>query len=311
MDSRTDKYYDENTVGTRTQRNNQLYKEITQTELDNFELKSNATVIGNNKGNNIDVEKIKSILDTHYNDVPRRRSIKLETPEEIETPKTAEETKEYDINVVLDKAKEEKIEDYKEDRSRKLRDTQFDILSNLNIDPKEYIEDYEEENLKDDSKDKTGASEDLQKLIDTITLNENDIKKEKIKIEESVTIKKADEPEEEEDSTESTGNPLDIFEDLKGDENTTVLEGLQEKTEKMIDEMQKTTDVPKASKENAPSSLDNTFFTKTNSFKKEDFEEYEDFKDVDKPVNAFVKVIIVILVLIFIAGVVILVKQFI
>lgn len=314
MNSRTDKYYDENTVGSRTQRNNQLYRDINQTELDSFELKSNATVIGNNKGNNINVEKIKSILDTHYNDVPKRRSIKLEEPEEIELPRPAQETKEYDINVILDKAKGEKIEDYKEDRSKKLRDTQFDILNNLNIDPKDYIEDYEEDVPKDDSKDKTGAADDLQKLIDTIALNENDIKKERIKIEETVSIKEVPEATKETpviEEDDEDGSPLDIFEELKGGEDTTVLEGLQEKTEKMIEEIQNTTNISPAVKESATTSLDNTFFTKTNSFKKEDFEEYEDFSDVEKPTSIFVKLIIVILVLIFIAGVVILVKQFI
>ena len=207
MDSRTDKYYDDNTIGTRTKRNDQLYKDINQTELDNFELKSNATVIGNNKGNSIDVEKIKSILDTHYNDVPRRRSIKLEKPEDIEVPKKPEETKEYDINVILDKAKEEKVEDYKEDRAKKLRDTQFDILNNLNINPKDYIEDYEDDLPKNDNVDKSGASQELQKLIDTITLNESDMQKEKIKIEESVSVKKVKDETEEEDSS---GDPLDI-----------------------------------------------------------------------------------------------------
>ena len=71
------------------------------------------------------------------------------------------------------------------------------------------------------------------------------------------------------------------------------------------------TEEVKPVKESAPSSLDNTFFTKTNSFKKEDFEEYEDFKDVNKSPSVFVKIIIVMLILVFIAGVVILVKQFI
>ncbi len=320
MDSRTDKYYDDQTVGTRTQRNNQLYKEINQTQLDNFEIKSNATVIANNKGNSIDVEKIKSILDTHYNDVPRRRSIKLEKPEEVEVPKKpVEETKEYDINVILDKAKGEKVEDYKEDRAKKLRNTQFDILNNLNIDPKDYIEDYEEDLPKDDNKDKTGASDDLQKLIDTITLNENDIKKEKIKMEETISVKQVD--DESEDTESSTGDPLDIFEDLKGSEDTTVLEGLQEKTEKMIEDMHKTTSTPLVQKEDdlkdnvvkesATTSLDNTFFTKSSKFKKEDFEEYEEFNDVDKKTSPIIKIVIVLLIIIFIVGVVILVKQFI
>ena len=79
MDSRTDKYYEKDikTVPSRTSRNQELYKEISKTELNNYEVRSNATVIGEGKGN-IDVEKIKSILDTHYKDAPKRKSIKLE-----------------------------------------------------------------------------------------------------------------------------------------------------------------------------------------------------------------------------------------
>ena len=58
MDLRTDKYYEENikTVPSRTSRNQELYKEISKTELNNYEVRSNATIIGDNKGN-IDVEK--------------------------------------------------------------------------------------------------------------------------------------------------------------------------------------------------------------------------------------------------------------
>ena len=103
MNSRSDKYYDKNvSVGSRTARNNQLYKEISKTEIDNFEVRSNATVIGNNRGS-IDVEKIKSILDTHYNDVPKRRSIQLEKNEEQRPTKSPiYETKEYDIVIYGD-----------------------------------------------------------------------------------------------------------------------------------------------------------------------------------------------------------------
>ena len=112
MEHRVDKYYEEGKILSRTSRNQELYKQISKTELDNFEVKSNATVIGDNKGN-IDVEKIKSILDTHYKDAPKRQSIKLNT-EAIPVTKT-EETKEYDINVILDKAKEDKEDNYAEE----------------------------------------------------------------------------------------------------------------------------------------------------------------------------------------------------
>ncbi|MBQ6841554.1 MAG: hypothetical protein IJO63_05545 [Bacilli bacterium] len=288
MNSRVDKYYDNSiNVGSRTARNNQLYKEISKTELDNFEVKSNAKVIGNNRGGNIDVEKIKSILDTHYNDVPKRRSIQLEKPKQEEKPKPIFETKEYDINVIIDKAKEGKVESYSEARAKKLRDTQFDILSNLNINREDFIEDYDgdSEYSKSPSREDSTAARKLEELINTIALNEQDMKKEKEKM--------INEVKEKDDNTD----PLDIFEDLKGDENTAILEGLQEKTERLIEKIEKTT------------SLDNSFFTKSTQFKESDF---EDFKDLEEKEGSgiFIKVIIALLVVAFVVGLVILVKSF-
>ena len=67
-------------IPSRASRNQELYKEISKTELDNYEVRSNEAVIGDNKGS-IDVEKIKSILDTHYKDAPKRRSIAIEDEE--------------------------------------------------------------------------------------------------------------------------------------------------------------------------------------------------------------------------------------
>lgn len=271
MNSRVDKYYDEAEVSnTRSSRNKELYKEISKTELDNYEVKSNATVIGENPGN-INVEKIKSILDTHYNDAPKRRSIRVDVPEEEAPKKAVFETKEYDINVIIDKAKEDKVENYSEDRVKKLRDTQYDILNNLDIKKEDYIEDYEEDDM-EVKKERT--SKELEELINTITLKEKDLKKE-----------------------DTDTNPLDIFEDLKGSENTAILNGLQEKNEKIMEDMEKT------------ASVDDSFFTKSNSFKEKDF---DDFKDVDGngKSGAIVKVIIAILVIVFIVGIIILVKSF-
>jgi len=292
MNSRVDKYYDNNKkVESRTVRNNQLYKEISKTELENFEVKSNATVIGNNRGS-IDVEKIKSILDTHYNDAPKRRSIQLETPKQEVKAKPIFETKEYDINVILDKAKESKVESYNEARSKKLRDTQFDILSNLNINREDFIEDYDGDgDIKySESREDSTAARKLEELINTITLNEQDVKKEKEKIINEVSRKN-------ESINDESTDPLDIFEDLKGDDNTAILEGLQEKTEKLIEKIEHTT------------SLDNSFFTKSNSFKETDF---EDFKDIEEKegTGIVIKIIIALLVVVFLVGVVILVKSF-
>ena len=88
MSSRMNKYYEEpENLMTRTTRNQDLYKDISKSELENYSIKSNATILGDNK-NEIDVEKIKKILDTKYNEVPKRKTIKIEEEEEeiIEKP---------------------------------------------------------------------------------------------------------------------------------------------------------------------------------------------------------------------------------
>ena len=199
MSSRMTKYYDEPEItNSRYHKNEELYKEISKSELNSYDVKSNATILGDNK-NEIDVEKIKKILDTKYNETPKRRSIRLETEELVEEER--EITKEYDINVILEKAREQKQDNYEEERLKKLRDTQFDILKNLNIAEKED----EEEDLEEDN---------LKTLINTIALNEH--------------------------KNNEDSSPLDILSDLKGNDDTEVLKGLKEEIEKDDEELDKT-----------------------------------------------------------------------
>ena len=58
--SRLDKYSDDKKM-SRVTRNEELYKEIKDSELDGYNIRSNATVIGNQEPE-IDIEKIKKIL---------------------------------------------------------------------------------------------------------------------------------------------------------------------------------------------------------------------------------------------------------
>lgn len=278
MDLRTDKYYEEDikSVPSRTSRNQELYKEISKTELNNYEVRSNATIIGDNKGN-IDVEKIKSILDTHYKDAPKRKSIKLENIEE--TVKPVEETKEYDINVILNKAREDKEENYSEERNKKLRNTQFDILSSLNLDEEEEKKETESRSIKEEN-----ASE-LQELINTISINEKAIK-----------------------DIQNGDDPLSLFEDLKGSDHTQTLKGLKD-NEDLIEQTKETIfETVDKNEDEKTTSLDKSFFTKSTNFKKEDFEDFSDIEDGKSSV--FVKIIIALLIIVFIAGAIILVKSF-
>lgn len=222
MSSRMNKYYEEpENLVTRTTRNQNLYKDINKSELENYSIQSNATVLGDNK-NEIDVEKIKKILDTKYNETPRRKTIHIEEePEEIIEH---EDTKEYDIKAILEKAKEEKIVSYEEDRLKKLRDTQFDILKNLNT-TETVVKDQESDNL--------------EKLINTISINE--------------LQNKNDEP--------------DLFDDLLGD--NTQIQDVKE-SEDISQENQIIVE------DDSEDELEESMYTKSNAIDNRDFEDVEE-----------------------------------
>ena len=227
MKTRMEKYYDnhEEAIGSRAKRNEELYKDINKSEIDKFEINSNATILADS-GNNIDVEKIKKILDTKYKEAPKRRSIVLDDIEEDEDI-LLEKTREYDINAILEKAREQKEYDYEKDRLKKIRDTQFDILKNLNLKEENELEETGENNL--------------MTLIEVIN--------------------------EKEKNKQNDIDPLDILTDLKGNENTIVLDGLKEEVENTIT-IEKEED----------KKIDDSFYTASVNFTQSDFDDFNDFR---------------------------------
>lgn len=268
MNSRMTKYYSEDEFKeTRYHRNEELYKEISKNEIDNYDIKSNATVIGDNK-NEIDIEKIKKILDTRYNDAPKRKSIRLETVEEEVEEK--EPTKEYDINVIIEKAREQKTESYEEERLKKIHNTQFDILKKLDVYKK--ADNSKEENV----------DENLKNLINTIAINEHKNKGE--------------------------SNPLDMFSDLKGSGNTEVLDGLKEDVDTEIQKIVKEEE-EKNKTSNFDTKMVNSFYTTSNALKADDFEELDDdFRKSVESNNIIIKILIILIVIVFLIGIGLLIK---
>lgn len=278
MNTRENKY--SNNVGmSRVAKNDDLYKQINNSELDNFNVRSNATVIGNQE-REIDVEQIKKILDKRYNSAPKRRSIRIEERPH-ENIISDEPTKEYDLTKVLEKAKDEKVETYEENRAKKLRNTQYNILSNLNIDGEEKEE------------VKATPEENLMNLINTITINE---------------AKKL----EEKNSNSNDIDPLDILSDLKGDDDTQVYESMET-------EVTKITEIKEKDKENNnqitevknknQEKLDNSFYT-SNLFKKNDFEDdNKDFVD-DEKIGIGFKILIVLVIVTFLVGLFLFLKSY-
>lgn len=82
-------------------------------------MNSNVSVIDTN-ANSIDVNKLSQILDKKYNEyAPKRRSIEVPAYEEPIIDKPLVDTKEYDINAILEKAKQGKNVDYNKERLKK------------------------------------------------------------------------------------------------------------------------------------------------------------------------------------------------
>lgn len=274
MKTRMEKYYDEenNNIALRERKNKNLYENINDYEVEDYEIKTNATVLDNN-AKNIDVEKIKKILDTKYNKQPKRRSIVVDEADYQEPDISLDETREYDINAILEKARSKKEVDYEKERLKKIRDTQYDILNSLDIDTEKKEEPTEEKN-------------ELMDLINTITAKELEVKNQKEDL-----------------------DPLDILTDLKGSDNTVVVDGVHE--EESVNETSPIMSLEEADKikptimENKTQDLTNTL-----QFTQSDFDDFNDLKKEVKSSRALIYIVIVIVCLILIAGVIIFLNKF-
>lgn len=275
MKTRMEKYYDEdnNNIALREQKNVNLYENINDYEIDSYKLEANATVLDSN-AKNIDVEKIKKILDSKYNKQPKRRSIIIEDYDEEEPNTNLDETREYDINAILEKARSEKIDDYEKERHKKIRDTQYDILNSLDIEEAEEVESQDKES-------------ELMDLINTITA----LEVKNTKKEENI-------------------DPLDILTDLKGSENTVVVDGVHEESES-VGETSPIMSLEEADKIK-PTIMEqkNQELTSTLQFTQSDFDDFDDLKKEVKSNRAFIYIVIVLVVLIFVGGIIIFLNHF-
>lgn len=335
MQSRMDRYRDNNVdmeledsslYSSRIKKNQDLYKEVGNLELHEFDLNSNASVIGDSN-ENIYIDEIQDILSEKYREDTRRKS--FGDTEEISLPKiNLDETREYDLNSVLEKVKETKETSYEDNRLRKIRSTQYDILKDLdNLTNDEDIEDEDlglydnknvdvpEEKSQDDeyTKTKQSSEEELLGLINTIVSKE----------------KKYD--------SESFGDldPLDILSDLRGDEDTKVMGAIQmdeedENTlglstseldldnEQKIDyikedekeiELSETSEKLKVNEEDE-NTFSDSFMTASVKITEDDFDDFDDLKEKGGFGKFLLKLLIFLIIIAFIAGLVVLANKF-
>ena len=145
---------------------------------------------------------------------------------------------------------------------KKIHDTQYDILKSLDVN-----EDKEEEKSKVISN-----KDDLVDLIHTIT--EKEMQKDL--------------------------DPLDILSDLKGSENTVVLDGIDKEIEKK--ELHNTV------KEEIKKEIDKSFYTNSLSFTQSDFDDFNDLKEDVESNKLIVRVLLVIVAIALVVGMIFLIN---
>ena len=355
--SRMDKYFEaeEETVqpedvevksfSSRTQKNQELYKQVSSLDIEGFDLNSNSTVLDVDVSE-IDIDNVKEQLEEKYHENPRNKS--FGDTDEINLPKiNLDETREYDINAILAKAKEEKEINYEEDRHRKVNDVLKDI--------EEYTQSIKK--TRDDESSASGVSkeneDELRELIDTINAKELIDKEEELEVtgdmdpldllsdlkgdddntkvlgqlteelevedaldevtdelttEEIEQISELSEDTEEvEEVTEETTKIEEVAEETPVDEDTAEVEVEEiENTDEHHIEESKKEKKKKEKKSKKLENLDDSFVGETTTFNQEDFDEFDDLKEDMKATKIIIKILIIIIVLVFIAGLLIL-----
>ena len=317
--------YENSELGSlsRTKRNQDIYNSTNMSELSRIKTNTNVSVISD-APKEINIEKIKKYINSLNNEQEeKRKRISLELPHEEEKVVERQEPKTYDINSVLEQAREKKETNYEEERHRKLNNTGYDILKTIKI---------REESKEQYDDDTTEMLEELNTQEKTIVNLIQNIQQ---------GSKKEFEPS---NSKESNDNTRDLFQELMGDnENTVVMSPIEEEElnnnnikdtllnmtkeleaikepnndltqdlivekeklkqkylggEKDIDEDSVEEEINKIDEAPKISNVDKSFYTNSISFNKTDFEGFEDLEKSEKKSGILAKIGIFIIIVI-------------
>ena len=290
---------------SRTKRNQDIYNVTDMNELSRIKTNTNVSIIYD-ASKEIDIEKIKKYIENmNENEEEHKKRISIELPEEKEEVQQEKVEKDYDINSVLERARDSRETDYELERHRKLNSNGYDILKSIKI--KETDEDKTEpidelntqektiveliQNIqnKNDSKPKS-IKEDTEDLFgELMGKNENTIvmapieddEKNKENIKEALLdiTKELEKIEEPVNHTDSLS--LKNEDNEKNDEENSESVEYQEKTDSVV--------------------ADKSFYTNSLSFNKTDFEGFEDLEKNQKKGNLFTKIAITLIILMLLA----------
>ena len=265
---------------SRVNKNTSLYEDVKRSELSRVNNNTNVRIIEQN-GKTIDLEKINEV-----NNEPRSKRSVLSIPKEektIESKPTPEKV--YDINSVLEKARSGREVEYSSERYKKVRSDEYDILSKIKMyeDVKEDIDETPELN----TEEKT-----IVDLINTVTVHKGDLNLLEELMGEGETTKPISEEQKDlsfKDVIDKETTSESLINEKVMNENTKEFE----KTKELVNLKEKMTDI------------DNSFYTSSMKFNKDDFEGFEELEKSVKKGSFFKVILIIILVLSILASLVI------
>lgn len=209
MASRMERFHNnDNVVGKRVQRNKDLYKHIYDDET-----YSNIEGVFETNSNTVNINKLKETIEKHEKlNSEKKQLVKRDINLDVK-PYEEEEYKEenYDINDMLNKAKEEKVED-EIDRYRSLKIEEYELLKKIKEKNKKFNIREKDQEIKDElmntrqlTKEELEQIEDSELCIDLFEdLQNNSIGGESEKsIKELIEEAKEDEDDYEEKQDES------------------------------------------------------------------------------------------------------------
>ena len=297
---RMDRYIDETIEPklTRSDQNKELYDSIgTNTRYASFSDVTNANAIDMSSKKNSNTREGYHQMKEYQEVVPTPR-VKKEL-EEFKNLYQDRENKVYDINNALEEARKNRTEKDVLEEKRKLKNSSYNILSNLN---KEELEKYREE-----KKHKVihSSDEDLRELIDTITSKTlaGDIQAASSLLSDLMAtsimdpVEKPEEIEDEEQVEKTLSDEKIDVEELKR-----LVDKKDDSDDEDTDsEIIKIEEKTSEKKENLPVK-DESFYTRSMDLSEADFELEEEFREKKLPLGIKILLFLIILVVIATVG---------
>lgn len=305
MKSRMEKYNDPTySTMSRTKRNSSIYSNM---DMEDIKIKTgnNARVIAD-ASKEIDMDKILKYINS-TEEKKERVNITLDDYKDNEISPIKKETKDYDINSVLSRARDNRNKDYSNEKYKKLDNSEYNILKNIKVEENKN----EEEEVNDielNTNEKT-----IVKLIDDLSKTKKMDKSELFgelmgDNENTVVLGAKDLEEEVNDLSNKIDEAKRPLEELTRDlmmENEKLKEMISENKKEENDEPSIKQIKIEEEPEEKRNEVDKSFFTNSLTFSKKDFEETDDFLDEEEGSSFYTKFAIFMIIIVLIATLVI------